>query len=494
MRATSRRLALVVSLPFALLAPLTVAFPASAASQADFSFTVTSGEATITGYLGSDPHIDIPPAIAVGADSYPVTAIGDAAFWATTATSATVPDSVRTVGAYAFGMSSIAAIDLGDSVTTIGREAFARTQLASIVIPDSTVSIDSYAFAYNGLTSLTLGEGLERIGTAAFMQTALGALRVPDSVSRLDDFAFFDAGLTSLTLGSGMTTIGESVFMRNALTSVSIPDSVTHIGMYAFSTNELAEVRLGASVESVGYGAFIANRITSLVLNEGLYEIGDFAFRQNALTAVTIPASVTTMGSDVFYANPLASAIFEGDIPTTFTAGDLLGATNLPTVYHYPQALGFDPAAVGVPVRVIAAASSQLTLDPLASGGSATHRAAVEVRDDAGDPVGGVPVRFTFPAPASASAMTCVTDARGRCGVDATFPAGLAPAARAVIGADADALSVGVFPTPPAPAGPAVPAAPPELAATGPELGSLAGIAFALLAAGVLTRRRARRG
>lgn len=485
MRAQPRRLVLFASLSLALLAPLVVASPAHAAHHDDYTFTIAAGEATITGYTGTDPHLDIPAAIVAGGTSYPVTTIGIAAFWVSSATSATVPDSVRTIEDYAFGMSSLTAVDLGNSVETIGAEAFARTQLTNVVIPDSTVTLHPYAFARNALTSVTLGEGLEQIGVGAFMQNNLGALRIPDSVTSIGNSAFTGAGITSLTLGSGLTTVGDSAFRDNAIPSVTLGDAVTDIGTYAFSVNELTEVHLGASVERIGYGAFMTNRITSLRLNAGLRDIGEYAFRGNELTTVTIPAGLATIGTWAFYANPLSSAIFEGDAPTTFVAGHLLGASSAAVIYHYPQAQGFDPVSAGSPVRIVGAATSQLALTAL-PGPGATHRASVEVRDDQGDPVAGVPVRFTFPAGTSAVSTNCTTDAVGQCGVDASFPAGLSPASRAQIGADANQLAVGDFPASPA-------ATPSELAATGAQGGWLAGIALALLATGTALMRTRRK-
>ena len=60
----------------------------------------------------------------------------------------TIPNSVTTIGEYAFAYcSSLASIDIPNSVTTIGKYAFAYcSSLASVNIPNSVTTIGEYAF------------------------------------------------------------------------------------------------------------------------------------------------------------------------------------------------------------------------------------------------------------------------------------------------------------------------------------------------------------
>ena len=64
------------------------------------------------------------------------------------ATSVTIPDSVTSIGDYAFyGCSSLTTVTIPDSVTSIGKYAFEDcTSLTSITIPESVTSIGDYAF------------------------------------------------------------------------------------------------------------------------------------------------------------------------------------------------------------------------------------------------------------------------------------------------------------------------------------------------------------
>ena len=65
-------------------------------------------------------------------------------------TNLVIPDSVTSIGEYAFsGCSGLTSIDIPDSVTSIGRSAFRGCSgLTSIVIPDSITSIGNYVFEY----------------------------------------------------------------------------------------------------------------------------------------------------------------------------------------------------------------------------------------------------------------------------------------------------------------------------------------------------------
>ncbi len=109
-------------------------------------YKLENGTLTIT---GCDPKptgdLIIPDTI----DGFPVTSIGNYAFWyCTDLTRVTIPDSVTSIGTFAFeGCASLTSVTLPNSVTSIGKGAFVRCKiLTSIDIPDSVTSIGKYAF------------------------------------------------------------------------------------------------------------------------------------------------------------------------------------------------------------------------------------------------------------------------------------------------------------------------------------------------------------
>ena len=126
-------------------------------------------------------------------------------------------ETITTISDYAFECTSVREVYLPDSIISIGDYAFCNcTSLTSITLPDSVTSIGYFAFAYcHSLTSVTLGNNVTLIDDNAFSGcVSLTSIIIPDSVTSIGDYAF--SGCVSLT-------------------SIIIPDSVTSIGFIAFA-------------------------------------------------------------------------------------------------------------------------------------------------------------------------------------------------------------------------------------------------------------------
>ncbi len=83
----------------------------------------------------------------------------------------TIPDSVTTIGMYAFMYcESLTSVTIPDSVTTIGERAFAGcSSLTSVTIPDSVTTIGERAFGgCSSLTSVNIPDRVTTIGYGAF--------------------------------------------------------------------------------------------------------------------------------------------------------------------------------------------------------------------------------------------------------------------------------------------------------------------------------------
>ncbi len=143
---------------------------AFALQSGDFTYTESGGTITITGYTGTGGTVVIPAAI----DGKPVVGIGllCVLLYARGLTSVTIPDSVTSIGEYAFaGCTGLTSVTIGNSVTSIGISAFHDcTGLTSVTIPNSVTSIGYCAFyGCNGLTSVTIGNSVTSIGIVRFM-------------------------------------------------------------------------------------------------------------------------------------------------------------------------------------------------------------------------------------------------------------------------------------------------------------------------------------
>ena len=196
----------------------------------------------------------------------------------TTATSVTIPNSVTSIGNYAFsGCSSLTNITFNAiNCTNIGYDVFSDcTNFTSLTIGDSVQTIPNRAFAYcSSLTSLTIGNSVTAIGNSAFA---------------------YCSGLTRLSIPNSVTAIGNSAFRGcNGLTSLTIPNSVTTINWFAFSgCSGLNSLTIGNSVTSIGDWAFDGcNGLNSLTIGNSVTSIGKYAFYGcSGLTDITSLAS-----------------------------------------------------------------------------------------------------------------------------------------------------------------------------------------------------------
>ena len=139
----------------------------------------------------------------------------------------TIPNSVTSIGAYAFnGCYDLTSITIPNSVTSIGERAFESCYgLTSVTIPNSVTSIGDYAFAGSyDLTSIVVENGNAKYDSRdncnAIIETATNTLV---------------AGCKTTTIPNSVTSIEAYAFYRcSGLPSITIPNSVTSIGDYAF--------------------------------------------------------------------------------------------------------------------------------------------------------------------------------------------------------------------------------------------------------------------
>ncbi|MDD6983268.1 MAG: leucine-rich repeat protein [Oscillospiraceae bacterium] len=227
-----------------------------------------------------------------------VTSIGNYAFCGCSGlTSITIPNSVTSIGDNAFyGCTGLTSITLGNSVTSIGSWAFENcTGLTSITIPNSVTSIGRGAFyECTGLTSITLGNSVTSIGSYAFYGcTGLTSITIPNSVTSIGDHAFDGCtGLRSITISNSVTSIEDDVFARcTSLTSITIPNSVTRIEDYAFAhCTGLTSITIPNSVTSIGNWAFLGcTGLTSITIPNSVTSIGNVAFSGcTGLTSINV--------------------------------------------------------------------------------------------------------------------------------------------------------------------------------------------------------------
>ena len=351
---------------------------------------------TVAGYpSGSKPigDLTIPESVTYGGISYPVTSIGNKAFFFCSGlTSVTIPNSVTEIGIRAFyNCEGLMSVTIPNSVTSIGYYAFQGCSgLTSVNIPNSVTSIGYYAFqGCSALTSVNIPNSVTEIGDGAFDGTKWYDNQ-PDGLVYAGPVAYKYKGTmasgTCIVLKEGTKGIAGSAFSGcSGLTSITIPSTVKYIGRQAFSSSDeltevvwnavscnidytlesshpfyscsimklivgdkvqqipsylmdkqvlLKSVTIGNSVTSIGEGAFRScSGLTSVTIPNSVTSIGKGAFEDcSGLKSVTIPNSVTSIGEQAFYDCRGLTSVTIGNSVTSIGEGAFYECSGLTSV------------------------------------------------------------------------------------------------------------------------------------------------------------------
>ena len=293
--------------------------------------TNADGSANIVAYAGPPWAVTIPTNI----NGLTVITIGEEAFEGIPLTSATIPNSVTSIGGEVFfdceSLTSITVDTANPAYSSMSGVLFDKAQATllqfparlggSYTIPNSVTNIGDFAFEFSSLTSVTIPNSVTSIGKAAFGSClGLTSITIPDSVTSIGNSAFGSClGLTSITIPNSVTSIGDEAFQDAGLTSVTLPGSVTSIGSETFfGCTSLTSVTILNGVTDIGYEEFYGcESLTSVIIPNSVTSIGGYAFYFcTRLTSVTIPNSITDIGIFAFrQCTNLTSAYFLGNAP-----------------------------------------------------------------------------------------------------------------------------------------------------------------------------------
>ncbi len=334
------------------------AFGASAANENGILYSVSDGEATVTGV---DETVTGDVVIPAELGGYPVTAIGNEAFESNyNITSIVIPEGVETIGEYCFYRCDwLEEIRFPSTLRFVGKRAFgddcfvrklhipdiasysqieyenlfanpfwyddedgyewweeeyekklyigdSTEPVTDIVIPEGVEAIGAYTFYGNSfMKSLVLPDTLTEIGEYAFRECEnLESVSFGDSLEHIYDYAFESCEkLGSFTLPDSLLTIGEWAFSYNyAMTELSIPDKVKEIPMGAFSQCEaLADVNIGSGVETIGQAAFQNIGAAEFIIPDNVKSLGNnLFFNCKKLETVVIGDGLTAAGDWMF--------------------------------------------------------------------------------------------------------------------------------------------------------------------------------------------------
>jgi len=212
----------------------------------------------ITGSDYKATSIEIPETIS----GLPVTAIGDYAFNGCSLSSITIPGSVKTIGKYAFSMSSnLKSVTIPDSIEFIDLRAFDLCkQLSEVNLPDKMIEMSAKVFdntpwmdAQRQKSDLVIINGNLIDGA-----NAKGEVVVPDDVKYVSAGAFErNEDITSVVFPSSITKINDNVFFYCSNLKSVDAKACTFIDSMAFADcNKLTELKVSGKMTKINYMAF----------------------------------------------------------------------------------------------------------------------------------------------------------------------------------------------------------------------------------------------
>ena len=260
---------------------------------------------------------------------------------------AMLPDSIRSLGEYAFERTrELLTVRLPKYINEIPRGCFAVCpQIKYIELPVACKKVCDSAFKEcYALDNITFSSVLEFIDQDAFsLDRNIKSIELPDSVTILGNGCFSNCyAIKSVKLPRYLTEIGNMVFNGCAkIPSIKIPDTCTKVGSYAFSgcralenvelpdtlkflyhksferCVSLKEIKIPKSLREITSGTFsCCASLEQVVFQDGLETISDYAFDEcGKLLPFVLPESLIRVSTTAFKDTPYES----------------LGTTNNPT-------------------------------------------------------------------------------------------------------------------------------------------------------------------
>lgn len=257
-------------------------------TSGDFQYTLKSnGTATIVGYTGWGDII-IPQML----DGYTVTVIGDSAFDRETKNyitcSVTLPDTIKSIGAFAFRNMNIISINLPDGLEDIGKGAFVgcnsityrvSANHPTFAVIDGALYNKSQKKLIWGKEGATIPEGIKIIGDYACYEVRNCGINengivLPSTIEEIGDYAFY----------------GNSYSMEfsNYESETKFATPVADKYNYVFTSYEL---KWGKNLRKIGAYAF-----ANVVLNP--YQDKHWGIPSTII--LSIPCSVSEIGESCF--------------------------------------------------------------------------------------------------------------------------------------------------------------------------------------------------
>ena len=273
-----------------------------------------------------------------------ITKIGDYTFyWFKALEDVTLPDGLLEIGFRGFSQTGISQINLPDSVTTVGDYAFANcSNLTVFQCSDDLDLGNPYTkfesspcgdyiqtdYRFDGIDRLLVISKSSNLSRPFLSEEIRGKVKtavIKGDITSVGNDAFYNfTSLENITLPDSVVTIGNNAFANTALSSFILPESLTTIGYYAFEGTKLKEFTLPETLTSVDNSIFKncteleeviilcscfeprfngCTSLKTLVLNGGPISSSTssgFLYGNETLENLTLGEKVTSIGDNAF--------------------------------------------------------------------------------------------------------------------------------------------------------------------------------------------------
>ena len=325
-----------------------------------------------------------------------ITSIGTYAFAECNIRNIVIQNGITEIPQYAFSWNysdrrSLYSIVIPNSVTSIGNRAFNGqnyNENLELTIPDSVATIGEYAFYTPGILGkgfvkkLTIGTGITSIGTNAFagaqdgatgvLQTLIIKATTPPTIQTGQysaSFEFTSDAVIYVPAASVDTYKAATGWSNYTSRIVAIGDAITFTptnGDPAISVKNY-ELTSANYVQSTDVPSTIKNGAGSLEICEGVTRIGTFAFQNgSSLTSVTLPSTLTRIDEAALMGCTSLTGITVNTTTPPTLAGAAFSNTNNCPIYVPAASVDTYKAASGwsdYASRIVAIPSPSITIE-----------------------------------------------------------------------------------------------------------------------------------
>ena len=345
-----------------------------------FFYRVENGGAKILQYDGFQPDIVVPERI----DGYPVTAIGELAFYygerysKSPVRSITLPHSLERLEDFSLeSLNSLTEITIPENVSYIGRLPFAEC-------PNLTaINVDSRNQCFQSQDGVLFDKSMETL--IAYPTNGQKKYVVPEGVKTISEYAFTysrSRGVTALLLPSTLETVGEGAFGDTALKQIYFKGKRPTIGDFALhglcvAVNYPSGDTSWNGIEDLGSNPYSADQVVWKTWNI-----------QNTIPVQTLANSSVSVSSQTYSGSAIKPAVkvvldgrtlVEGTDYTVSYSDNINAGTALATVTGIGEYEGTATAAFQIEALSIAYASVYGITNHTYTGSAITQTPTVKV-------------------------------------------------------------------------------------------------------------------